>query len=209
VAAKASRAAARAAVRKLLQATADPDGRGLLLRGDEFTLHPLTLAEATSALDREHSAALAVAAAVNPQPDQRTQHIPPLGAASQQRITASRAGANQQRTTAPGGGASQRRFAPPDRAGQQRIGARHPASQPHVAAPSGSDPQHCAMVGGVGQVSPGPEPDLGQLIPLLLRLARLGDTVGSRLADHPDPRVRRSAAIVAARAYPLLLGLDG
>jgi hypothetical protein len=53
------------------------------------------------------------------------------------------------------------------------------------------------------------DPELARLIDPLLRLARLADAVGTRLLDHPDPRVRRSAAVVAARAYPLLLGLDG
>jgi hypothetical protein len=48
-----------------------------------------------------------------------------------------------------------------------------------------------------------------RLVESMRRLARLGDAVGARLLDHPDAQVRRSAAIVAARAYPLLLGLDG
>jgi len=100
--ARASRAAARAAARKLLQATADADGRGLLLRGHEFA---------------------------------------PLSAAD---------------LAGPAGG--------------ERLAAR--------------------------------------LVEPMRRLARLGDAVGTRLLDHPDAHVRRSAAIVAARAYPLLLGLD-
>jgi hypothetical protein len=42
----------------------------------------------------------------------------------------------------------------------------------------------------------------------LLRLARLADAVGPTLRRHPDASVRRSAAVLAARAHPLLAGLD-
>ncbi len=42
----------------------------------------------------------------------------------------------------------------------------------------------------------------------MLRLARLADSVADRLRDCPDPKVRRSAAIVAARAHPLLAAFD-
>jgi hypothetical protein len=42
----------------------------------------------------------------------------------------------------------------------------------------------------------------------VLRLARLADGLGATLRDHPDPDVRRSAAILAARAHPLLAALD-
>jgi hypothetical protein len=43
----------------------------------------------------------------------------------------------------------------------------------------------------------------------LLRLARLADSVSQTLRHHPDPSVRRSVAVLAARAHPLLAGLDG
>jgi len=43
----------------------------------------------------------------------------------------------------------------------------------------------------------------------LLRLARLADGLGRTLGDHPDARVRCSAAVLAATAHPLLAGLDG
>jgi len=40
------------------------------------------------------------------------------------------------------------------------------------------------------------------------RLARLADSVSETLRDHPDPEVRRSAAMLAARAHPILAVLD-
>jgi len=40
------------------------------------------------------------------------------------------------------------------------------------------------------------------------RLARLADSVSGTLRDHPDAAVRRSAAILAARAHPILAVLD-
>lgn len=40
------------------------------------------------------------------------------------------------------------------------------------------------------------------------RLARLSASLSEPLGNHPDAQVRRSAAILAARAHPLLLGLD-
>jgi hypothetical protein len=43
----------------------------------------------------------------------------------------------------------------------------------------------------------------------LLRLARLADGLGHTLREHPDQEVRRSAAILAARAHPLLAAFDG
>jgi hypothetical protein len=52
-----------------------------------------------------------------------------------------------------------------------------------------------------GQVDP-------HLLSSLLRLARLAETVGLALRDHPDDSVRRSAAIVAARAHPLRAAFD-
>ena len=42
----------------------------------------------------------------------------------------------------------------------------------------------------------------------LLRLARLADSVADTLRDCPDPKVRRSAAVLAARAHPLLAAFD-
>jgi hypothetical protein len=42
----------------------------------------------------------------------------------------------------------------------------------------------------------------------LVRLARLSGEVADALRDCPDPAVRRSAAILAARAHPLRVGLD-
>lgn len=41
----------------------------------------------------------------------------------------------------------------------------------------------------------------------LVALARLSEAVSEGLRDHPDARVRRSAAVVAATAYPLLAAL--
>src|SRR5438105_4068188 len=41
-----------------------------------------------------------------------------------------------------------------------------------------------------------------------LRLARLAETVAERLRDCPDPNVRRSAAVLAARAHPLRAAFD-
>jgi hypothetical protein len=40
------------------------------------------------------------------------------------------------------------------------------------------------------------------------RLARLADSASQTLRDHPDLEVRRSAAILAARAHPILAVLD-
>jgi hypothetical protein len=40
------------------------------------------------------------------------------------------------------------------------------------------------------------------------RLARLADSVSQTLREHPDVEVRRSAAILAARAHPILAALD-
>ncbi len=52
-----------------------------------------------------------------------------------------------------------------------------------------------------GQVDP-------HLLDSLLRLARLAETVAAVLRDHPAPAIRRSAAIVAARAHPLRAAFD-
>ena len=42
----------------------------------------------------------------------------------------------------------------------------------------------------------------------LLRLAHLAGTVADALRECPDTRVRRSAAILAARAHPLRAAFD-
>jgi hypothetical protein len=41
------------------------------------------------------------------------------------------------------------------------------------------------------------------LLEPLLRLARLAEACAETLRDHPDADVRRSAAVLAARAHPL------
>ncbi|MBV9577573.1 MAG: hypothetical protein JO057_03165 [Chloroflexi bacterium] len=40
------------------------------------------------------------------------------------------------------------------------------------------------------------------------RLARLADSVSEVLREHPDVEVRRSVAVLAARAHPVLAALD-
>ncbi|MBV9596066.1 MAG: hypothetical protein JOZ87_04340 [Chloroflexi bacterium] len=40
------------------------------------------------------------------------------------------------------------------------------------------------------------------------RLARLADSVSETLREHPEVEVRRSAAILAARAHPIVAVLD-
>ncbi len=47
------------------------------------------------------------------------------------------------------------------------------------------------------------------VVEALVRLARLADSVAEELRDCPDPDVRRSAAVLAARAHPILAGLGG
>jgi hypothetical protein len=47
-----------------------------------------------------------------------------------------------------------------------------------------------------------------RLIEDLLRLSRLAESLGSSLASHPDPLVRRSAALLGARAHPLCAAFD-
>lgn len=42
----------------------------------------------------------------------------------------------------------------------------------------------------------------------MLRLARLAAAAADRLKDHPDPAVRRSLAVLAARAHPLIAAFD-
>lgn len=47
------------------------------------------------------------------------------------------------------------------------------------------------------------------LIGPLTRLARLAATVADALRDCPDISVRRSAAVLGARAHPVLAAFDG
>jgi hypothetical protein len=47
------------------------------------------------------------------------------------------------------------------------------------------------------------------VVDALVRLARLTDTVAEGLRDHPDASVRRSAAVLAARAHPIRAAFDG
>jgi hypothetical protein len=42
----------------------------------------------------------------------------------------------------------------------------------------------------------------------VLRLCRLASAAADALADCPNGAVRRSAAVLAARAHPLRVGLD-
>jgi hypothetical protein len=46
------------------------------------------------------------------------------------------------------------------------------------------------------------------VIEAVVRLARLAASLGEVLGDCPDARVRRSAAILAARAHPVQGALD-
>jgi hypothetical protein len=46
------------------------------------------------------------------------------------------------------------------------------------------------------------------IVDAIARLARLADSVSETLRDHPDAQVRRSAALLAARAHPILAALD-
>jgi hypothetical protein len=47
-----------------------------------------------------------------------------------------------------------------------------------------------------------------QVVSALIRLARLAESVAEALRDCPDARVRRSAAVLAARAHPIRVALD-
>jgi hypothetical protein len=47
------------------------------------------------------------------------------------------------------------------------------------------------------------------VVDALLKLAQLAVDAGAYLRDCPDARVRRSAAVLAARSHPLLAGFDG
>lgn len=43
----------------------------------------------------------------------------------------------------------------------------------------------------------------------LVRLSRLAESIAGELRDCPEPAVRRSAAVLAARAHPVLAAFDG
>jgi hypothetical protein len=47
------------------------------------------------------------------------------------------------------------------------------------------------------------------VVDALLRVARLAESVAETVRDCPDPSVRRSAAVLAARAHPIRVALDG
>jgi hypothetical protein len=47
-----------------------------------------------------------------------------------------------------------------------------------------------------------------RVVHALVRLARLADSVAEMLRECPDAAVRRSAAVLAARAHPVRAGLD-
>jgi hypothetical protein len=46
------------------------------------------------------------------------------------------------------------------------------------------------------------------LIDALVRLARLAGSVAESMSECPDAAVRRSAAVLAARAHPVLVALS-
>jgi hypothetical protein len=48
-----------------------------------------------------------------------------------------------------------------------------------------------------------------RVVDAVVRLARLAESVAELLRDCPDPSVRRSAAVLAARAHPVRAALDG
>jgi hypothetical protein len=48
-----------------------------------------------------------------------------------------------------------------------------------------------------------------QIVELVVRLARLAESFAEVLRECPEPSVRRSAAVLAARAYPVRAALDG
>jgi hypothetical protein len=47
-----------------------------------------------------------------------------------------------------------------------------------------------------------------RLIEALLELARVAEAASQVLQQHPDPAVRRSAALVAARSHPVRAAFD-
>jgi hypothetical protein len=48
-----------------------------------------------------------------------------------------------------------------------------------------------------------------RVVELVVRLARLAESVAEILRECPEPSVRRSAAVLAARAHPVRAALDG
>lgn len=62
---------------------------------------------------------------------------------------------------------------------------------PSSGAPAGVGNQEAFVVAAMGVV----------------RLAQLADRAGDTLREHPDPLVRRAAALLTARAHPVLVGL--
>lgn len=46
------------------------------------------------------------------------------------------------------------------------------------------------------------------VVAALIRMARLAVSVAEALCECPDPGVRRSAAVLAARAHPVLAAFD-
>jgi hypothetical protein len=66
-----------------------------------------------------------------------------------------------------------------------------------------------AVAAGGPRAVGGPGSDLDPfVVNALIRLARLAGAVGDALRDCPDPGVRRSAAVLAARAYPVRAAFD-
>ena len=47
------------------------------------------------------------------------------------------------------------------------------------------------------------------VVDALVRLSRLAESIADELRDCPEQRVRRSAAVLAARAHPVLAAFDG
>jgi hypothetical protein len=47
-----------------------------------------------------------------------------------------------------------------------------------------------------------------QVVDAVVRLARLAGEVAETLRECPDPLVRRSAAVLAARAHPIRVAFD-
>jgi len=47
------------------------------------------------------------------------------------------------------------------------------------------------------------------IIGALIRMARLAGSAADALRECPDPAVRRSVAVLAARAHPILVAFDG
>lgn len=47
------------------------------------------------------------------------------------------------------------------------------------------------------------------VVDALVRLSRLAESVADELRDCPEPDVRRSAAVLAARAHPVLAAFGG